>query len=88
MEPFNEDFEETFIQNGHNLSIPVLVINSEEFTLWKDHMARELRLMRHWVKQGAKEHAFFTMGPCHIICMSKLKLTSSLHSGLSPYGVL
>ncbi|KAG8789436.1 hypothetical protein FRC15_008293 [Serendipita sp. 397] len=59
-EPLSADFEENAIQNGNFLSIPVLVINSGTFTLWRDHFAREEALFGAWV-QRAKGSIFTTL---------------------------
>lgn len=87
MEPLREDFEEAFLRGSHNISVPVLLINSEEFTLWKDHMGRQQRLMQQGARQGVKEYAFFTMGLFFYYIYRGFVLIFSL-SWSSSYGIL
>ena len=62
MEPFPSDFEQRVVQENQAFSIPVLVINSEEFTLWKSHFARQDTLLEPWVARAGENAAFVTLG--------------------------
>lgn len=50
------------IQDDTTFSLPVLTINSEQFTLWKGHMQRLERLLEPWIKQAGRDSAFVTIG--------------------------
>ncbi|KAG8832531.1 hypothetical protein FRC17_001188 [Serendipita sp. 399] len=60
LEPLSPDFEDSAIQSGKFFSIPVLVINSTQFTLWRDHFARAEKLFTAWVQQAANGSTFIT----------------------------
>jgi hypothetical protein len=62
MEPIPLEFEDNVIDNKISFSIPIITINSEEFTVWKEHRARQEKLLEPWIKQAGADSAFVTLG--------------------------
>ncbi|KIM29538.1 hypothetical protein M408DRAFT_328785 [Serendipita vermifera MAFF 305830] len=60
MEPFPEVSEDSEIAAA-SVSVPILVINSEEFTLWKQHFACQKRTFDPWIKRAREGSTWLTI---------------------------
>jgi hypothetical protein len=61
MEPFSEDFVDNVVKGNPAFSIPVLIINSETFTLWRGHFPHQQKLLDPWIQQAGKDSALITL---------------------------
>lgn len=79
MEPFPADFEQRVVRENQAFSIPVIVINSEEFTLWKSHFVRQDTLLKPWVSRAGENAAFVTLVGSRHMAFSDFPLITPLN---------
>lgn len=72
---------------ANRFNVPMLVINSEQFTVWKNHYMRVQEILRDWSKPYPKEPTLLTLGTYLHITLIVSLLTVSCSSKFAP-GVL
>lgn len=50
---------------AYEIRPPLLIMNSEAFTVWKDHFELLEQLVTDWRKSGDEAASLITIGPSH-----------------------